>query len=50
MLKKILYVYLLKKYVKWGVWRVAVCLSYIKDARFLEVKVSNVRIYVRYKS
>jgi hypothetical protein len=27
-----------KKYIKWGVWRVAVCPSYIKDARFLKVK------------
>jgi hypothetical protein len=36
--KKIQYVYLLKKYIKWGVWRVAVCLSYKKDARFLKVK------------
>ena len=23
-----------KKYIKWGVWRVAVCPSYIQDARF----------------
>jgi hypothetical protein len=37
MLKKIQYGYLLKKYIKWGVWRVAVCLSYIWDARFLKV-------------
>jgi hypothetical protein len=29
MFKKIQYVYLLKKYIKWGVWRVAVCPSYI---------------------
>jgi hypothetical protein len=28
---------LLKKYIKWGVWRVAVCPSYISDARFLKV-------------
>jgi hypothetical protein len=27
--KKIQYVYLLKKYIKWGVWREAVCPSYI---------------------
>ena len=26
-----------KKYIKWGVWRVAVCPSYIQDARFLKV-------------
>jgi hypothetical protein len=26
---KIRYIYLSKKYVKWGVWRVAVCLYYI---------------------
>jgi hypothetical protein len=40
MFKKIQYVYLLKKiYIKWGVWRVAVCLSYIWDARFLKVNV-----------
>ena len=38
MFKKIQYVYLLKKYIKWGVWRVAVCPSYIQDARFLKVK------------
>jgi hypothetical protein len=25
------------KYIKWGVWRVAVCSSYIYDARFLKV-------------
>jgi hypothetical protein len=29
MFKKIQYGYLLKKYIKWAVWRVAVCLSYI---------------------
>jgi hypothetical protein len=29
MFKKIQYRYLLKKYVKWGVWRVAVCPSNI---------------------
>jgi hypothetical protein len=29
MFKKIQYVYLLKKYKKWGVLRVAVCPSYI---------------------
>jgi hypothetical protein len=28
-LKKIQYVYLLKKYLKWDVWRVAVWLSYV---------------------
>jgi len=38
MFKKIQYVYLLKKYIKWGVWRVAVYPSYIQDARFLKVK------------
>jgi hypothetical protein len=27
--KKVQYVYLLKKYIKWGVWRVAVCPSCI---------------------
>jgi hypothetical protein len=27
-----------KKYIKCIIWRVAVCLSYIKDARFLKVK------------
>jgi hypothetical protein len=36
--KKIQYIYLLKKYIKWGVWRVAACPSYIKDLRFLKVK------------
>jgi hypothetical protein len=34
---KIQYVYLLKKYIKCGFWRVAVCPSYIEDARFLKV-------------
>jgi hypothetical protein len=29
---------LLKKYIKWGVWRVAVCPFHIWDARFLKVK------------
>jgi hypothetical protein len=38
MFKKIQHVYLLKKYIKWGVWRVAVCPSYIQDARFLKGK------------
>jgi hypothetical protein len=32
----------LKKYIKWGVWRVAVCLSYIQDARFLKVNTKDV--------
>jgi hypothetical protein len=36
--KKIQYVCLLKKSIKWGVWRVAVCPSDIQDARFLKVK------------
>jgi hypothetical protein len=27
-----------KKYIKWGVWRVAVCPSHISNARFLNVK------------
>jgi hypothetical protein len=27
-----------EKYIKWGVWRVAVCPSYIEYARFLKVK------------
>jgi hypothetical protein len=35
--KKIQYVYLLKKIHKMGCWRVAVCPSYILDARFLKV-------------
>ena len=39
MFKKIQYIYLLKKYIKWGVWRVAVCPSYIQDARSLKVKI-----------
>jgi hypothetical protein len=30
--------YLLKKYKKWGVLRVAVCPSFIEDAGFLKVK------------
>jgi len=38
MFKKIQYVYLLKKYIKWGVWRLTVCPSYIEDALFLKVK------------
>jgi hypothetical protein len=32
------YIHLLKKYIKWGVWRLEVCTSYIWDARFLKVK------------
>ena len=28
---------MVKKHIKWGVWRVAVFPSYIKDARFLKV-------------
>jgi hypothetical protein len=36
--KKIQYLYLLKKYKKWGVLKVAVCPSYIQDAGFLKVK------------
>jgi hypothetical protein len=39
--KKIQYIYLLKIYIKWDVWRVAVCLSYIYDAQFLKVKATN---------
>jgi hypothetical protein len=30
---------LLKKYIKWGVWWVGLCPSYIQDARFLKVKI-----------
>jgi hypothetical protein len=40
--KKIKYVYLLKKYIKWGVLRVAACPSKIKDARFLKVNVFQI--------
>jgi hypothetical protein len=36
-LKNSVRIYVLKKYIKWGVWRVAVCPSYIYDARFLKV-------------
>jgi hypothetical protein len=42
MFKKIQYVYLLKKYKKWGVLRIAVCSSYILDAGFLKVKLRYV--------
>ena len=35
---KILYLYLLKKYIKCNIWRVAVRPFYIWDARFLKVK------------
>jgi hypothetical protein len=38
MFKKIQCGYLLKKNIKWCVWRVAVCPSYIQNARFLKVK------------
>jgi hypothetical protein len=41
MFKKIQYLYLLKKYKKWDVWRVAVCPFSIKDARFLKLPLSN---------
>jgi hypothetical protein len=37
--EKVQYVYLLKKYKKWGVLRVAVCPSYIEDAGFLKVNI-----------
>jgi hypothetical protein len=30
-----------KQYIKWGVWRVAVCLSYIQDTQFLKVNGPN---------
>jgi hypothetical protein len=35
---KIQYGYFFLKYIKWGVWRVVVCPSYIWDARSLKVK------------
>jgi hypothetical protein len=35
--RKIQYIYLLKKYIKWGVLRVTVCPSSIHDVRFLKV-------------
>jgi hypothetical protein len=34
-------VYLLKKYKKWGVLKVAVCPSFIYDAGFLKVNISD---------
>jgi hypothetical protein len=37
---------LLKKYIKWGVWRLAVCPPYIQDARFL--KVNEGTLFCRY--
>jgi hypothetical protein len=37
MFKKIQYGYLLKKYKKWGVLKVAVCPSFIWNAGFLKV-------------
>jgi hypothetical protein len=45
MFKKILYLNLLKKYIKQGFSKVAVCPSYIWDARFLKVK-ERVVLYV----
>jgi hypothetical protein len=39
MFLKKLYVNLLKKYKQWGFWRVAMCPSYIQDARFLRLKI-----------
>jgi hypothetical protein len=42
MFKKIQYAYLLKKYIKWGVWRGAVCLSYIYSMHSsLRLNISN---------
>jgi hypothetical protein len=41
MFKKTWYIYLLKKYIKWGVWKVAVCPSNIQDAQFLKVKCTS---------
>ena len=32
--------------MKWGVWRVAMCPSYVQDARFLKVKHTDALIYV----
>jgi hypothetical protein len=29
-----------QKYIKCNIWRVAVCLSYIQDARFLKVNIT----------
>jgi membrane-anchored protein YejM (alkaline phosphatase superfamily) len=34
-----------KKYIKWGVWRVAVCLSYISETRFLMVNKQPESVY-----
>jgi hypothetical protein len=34
----------LKKYIKCNFWRVAIRPSYIQDARFLKVKIINVKI------
>jgi hypothetical protein len=31
---------MLKKYIKWGVWRVGLCQSYIYDARFLKFNIA----------
>jgi hypothetical protein len=45
MFKKIQYVCLLKKYIKCGVWRVAVCPSYIYEARFLNVNILTSEIF-----
>ena len=39
-------VYLLIKYIKSFFWRVAKCLSYIQDARFLKVKMAKKQSYV----
>jgi len=36
-------IYLLIKYIKSVLWRVAKCLSYIEDARCLKVNILNVR-------
>jgi hypothetical protein len=47
MFTKIQYVNLLKKYIKWGVGRVAVCPSYIQDAQFLKVKETTWESVVR---
>jgi hypothetical protein len=40
----------LKKYIKCNIWRVAVSPSYIEDARFLKVKVTDNEMSLHFKS
>ena len=42
-------IYLLIKYIKSALWRVAKCLSYIEEARCIKVKLSNAKSSLSWK-